>query len=184
MSWPLLQAATVEVDCFDVTPCHRVNLFETTYKMNTYHSREYTHKSEIIFALLHKRRVSLFVIFPSVSADHPKLPWDSFFFAALDQSLQTQAHNHNPVCPCLCMCWDVTWRREGERERPGNKARQGEMEKLWKVCGWIFTVEKHSSPPSCMYALLKIQTACCFCLILHALSFWLGQHLAVRLFWL
>lgn len=74
MSWPLLQAATVEVDCFDVTPCHRVNLFETTYKMNIYHSREYTYKSEIIFALYHKRRVSLSVIFPSVSADHPKLP--------------------------------------------------------------------------------------------------------------
>lgn len=98
----------------------------------------------------------------------------------------THMHTELYVCvsahgqACAHMSQYAVWLRV----RPGNKDRQGEMEKLWEVCGWIFTVQTRYSPPSCMYALLKIQTACCFCLISHAPSFWLGQHLAARLFWL
>lgn len=49
MSWPLLPATAVQVDCFDVTSCQRANLFETTYKTN---SQEHTYKGEIIIAFL------------------------------------------------------------------------------------------------------------------------------------
>lgn len=45
MPWPLLQAAIVEADCFDVTLCHGANLIcllETTHKVCVCHPQELT----------------------------------------------------------------------------------------------------------------------------------------------
>lgn len=48
------------------------------------------------------------------------------------------------------MGWYVTVYSVGDREGPANKDRQGEVEKLWKFCGWIFTGAT-LLPPACMH---------------------------------
>lgn len=129
MSWPLLQAATVDVDCFDVPSCHWANLVKTTYKMNICHSQvSFCHS---FFRFSQSSRVAQGVFF--------------FLFFFLHHFISPLRHMHTTttLCATACIFAEMSLDAAKVRGRRGKEARQRDgkaLKSLWVDfhCGEAF----------------------------------------------